>query len=92
MCRAEVEGWHTPLISARRKEKQADLCEFKDSLVYRVSSRTVRAFNKVNPVSKEKGKIFFCFLQFSLVIAKVSQYSLCLSDYHMTQQYCPASL
>ena len=30
----------TLLISALRSQKQVDLCEFKASLVYRVSSRT----------------------------------------------------
>ncbi|CAO2593744.1 hypothetical protein LEMLEM_LOCUS7412, partial [Lemmus lemmus] len=32
--------WHTPLIPALRKQRQADLCEFETSLVYRASSRT----------------------------------------------------
>ena len=26
--------WHTPLIPALGRQRQADLCEFKDSLVY----------------------------------------------------------
>ena len=30
----------TPLIPALRRQRQADLCEFEASLVYRVSSRT----------------------------------------------------
>ena len=34
---------------------QVDLCEFEASLVYRVSSRTVRAMQR-NPVSKKKTK------------------------------------
>jgi hypothetical protein len=29
---------HTPLTPALRKQRQADLCEFKVSLVYRVRS------------------------------------------------------
>ena len=36
-------GWvlgHTPLIPALRGQKQMDLCEFKASLIYIVSSRT----------------------------------------------------
>ena len=31
-----------PLIPALGRKRQVDLCEFKDSLVYRVSSRTAR--------------------------------------------------
>jgi hypothetical protein len=37
------------LIPALWRERQADLCEFVASLVYRASSRTVRA-RKRNPV------------------------------------------
>ena len=32
--------WCIPLISALTRQRQADLCEFKASLVYRASSRT----------------------------------------------------
>ena len=32
--------WHRHLIPALRRQRQADLCEFKASLVYRASSRT----------------------------------------------------
>ena len=41
--------WHTPLIPApgrqrqRQRQRQVDLCEFKASLVYTVSSRIPRA-------------------------------------------------
>ena len=45
--------WHRPLISARRRQRQADLCELEVSLVYRVSSRTARATQR-NPVSKKE--------------------------------------
>ena len=44
-----------PLIPALRRLKQVDLCEFKASLVYRVSSRTARAIQR-NPVSKKNQK------------------------------------
>jgi hypothetical protein len=39
------------LIPALGRQDQADLCEFKASLVYRVSSRIARAMQR-NPVSK----------------------------------------
>jgi hypothetical protein len=41
---------------ALRRQRQMDLCEFKVSLVYKVSSRTARATQR-NPVSKKKKKI-----------------------------------
>jgi hypothetical protein len=44
-----------PLISAFERQKQADLCEFKANLIYRVNSRTARATQR-NPVSKNKIK------------------------------------
>ena len=44
-----------PLIPALGRQRQADLCEFKASLVYSVSSRTARATQR-NPVSKKKTK------------------------------------
>ena len=42
-----------PLIPALWRQRQVDLCEFKDSLVYRVSFRTSRATQR-NPVLKNK--------------------------------------
>jgi hypothetical protein len=50
--------WCTPLISALGRQRQVD---FKDILVYRVSSRTARATQK-NPVSKapHPGKSHHC--------------------------------
>ena len=44
-----------PLILVLRKQKQVDLCEFKASLVYRVSSRTARPTER-NPVLGRKTK------------------------------------
>ena len=38
--------WHTPLIPTLRRQRQADLCEFEASLVYRVSSRTLSAIER----------------------------------------------
>jgi hypothetical protein len=38
----------TPLISALRRQRQVYLCEFKGSLVYRVSSGSARATSKIN--------------------------------------------
>jgi hypothetical protein len=44
-----------------RKERQADLCEFKSSLVYTVSFRTSRATQR-NPASKHKETHLFYFI------------------------------
>lgn len=43
------------LISALRRQTQADLFEFDASLMYRVSSRTVKA-TQSNPISKKTNK------------------------------------
>jgi len=48
--------WPTPLIPELRRQRQAELCEFKASLVYRVNSRTAKAMQR-NPVSKRKKKL-----------------------------------
>jgi hypothetical protein len=37
------QWWSKPLIPAPGRQRQVDLCEFKASLVYRVSPRTGRA-------------------------------------------------
>jgi hypothetical protein len=54
-----VAGWWwqcTPLIPALGMQKQAEfISEFKDSLVYKVSSRTSRAIQRI---SKKKQKTF----------------------------------
>ena len=42
-----------PLIPALRRQRQMDLCQFKASLIYRVSSRTARAIQR-SPVLKKK--------------------------------------
>ena len=44
------------LIPALGKQRQADLCEFKVSLVYRRNSRTARLVTLRNPVSGNKTK------------------------------------
>jgi hypothetical protein len=46
------QWWCTPLTPALRRERK-DLCEFKASLVYRVSSRTAKATQR-NPVLKKQ--------------------------------------
>ena len=45
--------WSILLIPALRRQRQEDLCDFKASLVYRVSSRTARTTQR-NTVSKNK--------------------------------------
>ena len=45
-----------PLIPALGKQRQAELCEFKTSLVYKVSSRSAKAVTQRNPVSKNEKK------------------------------------
>ena len=37
-----------PLIPVLRRQRQADFCEFKASLVYKVSSRTAKAITQRN--------------------------------------------
>jgi hypothetical protein len=44
-----------PLIPALGRQRHVDLCEFKASLIYRVSSRTAKATQR-NLVSKNKIK------------------------------------
>lgn len=50
------QGWCMPLISAHERQKQADLYEFKDTLVYRGISRTNRAVTERNLVLKNKSE------------------------------------
>ena len=46
-----------PLIPALERERQADPCEFKASLVYKVSSRIARVVTERNPFSKKQNKL-----------------------------------
>jgi hypothetical protein len=41
---------HASIIPALRRQRQENLCEFKTSMIYRVSSRKARATPR-NPVS-----------------------------------------
>ena len=43
----------TPLISARGRQRQVDLCKCEIIVVYKESSRTARATQK-NPIMKKK--------------------------------------
>jgi hypothetical protein len=43
--------WWIPLISALRRQRLTDLCEFKASLVYRARSETAKATQR-KPVLK----------------------------------------
>ena len=49
--------WYTPLISVLggKWQRQMEIGEFKDNLLYRVSSRTAKDTQK-NPVSKNQNK------------------------------------
>ena len=44
-----------PLISALGRQRQVDLCEFEESLVYKVRSGTVKD-TQINPISKKQKK------------------------------------
>ena len=50
--------WHMPLFPAlwRQRQRQADLCEFKASLVYKERSRTARDVTQRNLVLENKNK------------------------------------
>ena len=48
------QWWLTPLILVLGRQRQTDLCEFEDSLVYRLSSRTARATQKILSQKKKK--------------------------------------
>jgi hypothetical protein len=49
--------WRTPLIPALERQRQADLCESKATLVYRVRSRTVKETLSQNLLYPQKAKI-----------------------------------
>lgn len=46
--------WCTSLIPALRGQTQANLCEFEEGMLYKVSSGNARAVTKRNSVSKMK--------------------------------------
>lgn len=48
-------GWHTPLVPAPRRQRQAKLHEFEASLLFKVSSRTGEATQR-NSESKRGGR------------------------------------
>ena len=54
--------WHRPLIPAVWRQRQADLCEFKASLVLRVSSRPARGTCSY-PMSKQTRDGLLIFLE-----------------------------
>ena len=63
-------GWLTSLILVLGRQRQVDLCEFKASLVYRVSSKTVRATQR-NPVLKNNNSQKAFFFKRCLLFAEV---------------------
>jgi len=52
-----VQWWSTPLIPALKRQREADVCEIKDSLVYRVSSRVGNATHRKTLPQKSKSKV-----------------------------------
>jgi hypothetical protein len=52
----KIARWwlYTPLIPALWKQRQVDLCEFKASLIYSVSSRSARATQRTLVSKKQK--------------------------------------
>ena len=50
------QWWHTSSIPALQRQTQADLRQFKASLVYRVGSKTDSKATQRNPVSKNQKK------------------------------------
>ena len=65
--------WHTPLIPTLERQRQADLYEFKASLVYRESSRTAKDTQR-NLVSK-KLKIKIKEIKFKIKPHKDEKYT-----------------
>jgi hypothetical protein len=51
------EWWHTPLNPEMERQKRVDLCEFKASLVYRVSFRTQKPCTKKKKKKKKSGAV-----------------------------------
>ena len=86
---------HTPLIPVLGRQRQADLCEFKASLVYRASSRIVRDATQRNPVLKtKKGKIGSLIetwgLPISLILLAKELYLLLWHEFYtMNMHYSP---
>lgn len=48
--------WHTPLIPGLWRQRQADFCEFKASLVYIMSSKTAGLY-RINKLSIQLRKM-----------------------------------
>ena len=63
-CIRARQWWYLLLILPLGRQKQADLCEFKTSLVYRVCSRTAKATqrNTVSKKKKKKGASWHCLM------------------------------
>jgi hypothetical protein len=75
---------HTPLTPALGK--QADLCEFEASLVYRSSSRATRATQR-NPVTKNKRTPFYLLRQSLSLHSELT--NSCYFNYQLSLETTP---
>ena len=63
--------WHKPLFPALGRQRQADLCELKASLVSRVSAMIGSKSTKKNSVSKQNKRFHFHFHNIKFVVQEI---------------------
>jgi hypothetical protein len=54
-------SWFMHLIPALRRQRQVDLCDFRVILVYRVSSGTAKATQRIQCLRKQNMSVNKCF-------------------------------